>query len=144
MSLRKKTLIDPDSKRENRQECSAKQSVTLGEMRHFLALIVRELNHYQLFDVSNLATSFKWIYVTQPLLPVQANCWLFAGAIQHYLQQKANAKIVSGRLNTSNWATKTRTRVMNALHGLYNISTTPLMVRSQSTRDLKRKVIICQ
>lgn len=50
-SLEKKTLVQLDSTRENRQECGAGRSVTLGEMRHFFALLTRELRHYQLFNV---------------------------------------------------------------------------------------------
>lgn len=62
---------------------------------------------------------------------VQANCWLFTGAIQQYLHQHVHAMFVFGQFVKSNWALKTRTRVMNALERLYNVSAVPLLVYLQ-------------
>lgn len=52
-ALKKEKLIDQGSTQENRQECAANRAVTLEEMRHFFALMIRELTHYQLLDVSD-------------------------------------------------------------------------------------------
>lgn len=129
ISLEKNRLIDMGSTRENRQECGANRGVTLGEMKHFFALLIRELTHYQLFDVSRRNhLSRKNLCLNSWYLIIEANCWLFTSAIQHYLQQQTNARIVSGHLVKSRWAPKTRTRVIKALERLYNISTTPLVV----------------
>lgn len=59
ISLNKNTLIDKGSTQESRQECRAHRAVTLEEMKIFLALVVRELTHYRLFDVSDGVLVFR-------------------------------------------------------------------------------------
>lgn len=128
MSLERKNLVSEKSTRENRQECRGKRLITIGEMMHFFALLIRELKHYRIHNVSNLLPSVTEVFLKRVCTTTQANCWLFASAIQHYLQNQTNAEMVSGHLVKSDWAVDTMNRVMTGLHKLYNLSTTPILV----------------
>lgn len=52
ISYRKESLIDTRSTRENRQLCDKSYPLSLGEMRRFFGVVVKELGSYQLFDAS--------------------------------------------------------------------------------------------
>lgn len=96
-------------------------------MRHVFALLIGELTHYRLFDVSSsMVYQIEDMLLTNIL--VSGELLALRGDIQHYLHKHANAEFVSGSFTKSKWAMKTRNRLMDALQKLSNVPTVPIVV----------------
>lgn len=124
----KENLIDPGSTKENRQMFPEDWAMSLGDLCHYLMIIVVELKRYRLYRVRCLF--YICLSSLAKCMVYQENCWFFASTLQQFLGASRESTFVEGCLKRPKWASRLRCKLQQKINQLYRLDLPPFSVRS--------------